>query len=314
MNFRDTDVNVTNFSTSRFTFQPVILLGAARSGTNMLRDSLTQLPGVATWPCDEINAIWRYRNSAFPSDELPAQAATCRVQRYIRAAFCRLAKRSSARWVVEKTCANSLRVDFVRAVLPESKFIVLLRDGRDVVASAMKRWTAPLDYLYTLRKARFVPPPEIPYYAVRFARLRLQRLRSPERRLSSWGPRFVNIDDWVASCSLAEVCAHQWSECVLKAAESIAQLPVSTHCAVRYETLVSNPSQELTRIASFLGVPATAEQLSRIAESISNRSVAKWRSDSSIDAVASVESLIETTSRRLHRILPQAAHAMEAAA
>ena len=30
----------------RFNFQPVIIIGAARSGTNMLRDMLTRLPGV----------------------------------------------------------------------------------------------------------------------------------------------------------------------------------------------------------------------------------------------------------------------------
>ena len=29
-------------------------------GHNMLRDVLTKLPGVATWPCDEINYIWRH--------------------------------------------------------------------------------------------------------------------------------------------------------------------------------------------------------------------------------------------------------------
>jgi hypothetical protein len=30
------------------------------SGANMLRDVLTLLPGVATWPCDEINYTWRH--------------------------------------------------------------------------------------------------------------------------------------------------------------------------------------------------------------------------------------------------------------
>jgi len=33
----------------------IIIVGAPRSGTNMLRDVLTSFDGVCTWPCDEIN-------------------------------------------------------------------------------------------------------------------------------------------------------------------------------------------------------------------------------------------------------------------
>src|SRR5262245_2527282 len=106
-----------------FKFQPVIIIGAGRSGTNMVRDLLTALPSCATWPCDEINYIWRYGNATFPTDELTAEHARPEVVRYIRRQFGHLARTTSAKWIVEKTCANSLRVDFVRAVVPEAKFI-----------------------------------------------------------------------------------------------------------------------------------------------------------------------------------------------
>ena len=43
-----------------------MIIGAARSGTNMLRDVLTSLDGVDTWPCDEINYIWRHGNIRWP--------------------------------------------------------------------------------------------------------------------------------------------------------------------------------------------------------------------------------------------------------
>ena len=49
--------------------QDVIIIGAPRSGTNMLRDALTALPDCGTWPCDEINYVWRHGNVGFPSDE-----------------------------------------------------------------------------------------------------------------------------------------------------------------------------------------------------------------------------------------------------
>lgn len=302
------------FTPARFDFQPVIIIGAARSGTNMLRDALAQFDGVATWPCDEINAIWRYRNFAFPTDGLPVQAASCEVEQYIRAAFRRLAYGAGARCVVEKTCANSLRVDFVRTVLPESKFVFLVRDGRDVVASAMKRWRAGFDLRYTLRKARFVPLPDVPRYAVRFARLRFGRLRSRERQLPSWGPRFEGIEEWVATRSLAEVCAKQWSECVLKAAESFSRWPPPAYHAVRYEELVANPTQELTRLAAFLDLSATDEKLSCVARGITNQSVARWRTDSNADAIASVEPMVDATWQRLNLFIPNMSEIAELAA
>src|SRR5690606_26601174 len=113
--------------------------------------------------------------------------------------------------------------------------LFLVRDGRDVVASALKRWKAPLDIAYIARKARFVPPSDLPYYAVRYLRHRLHRQFSGEQRLGSWGPRFEGIDTLLASRSLAEVSAEQWRRSVLSAARSFAHLDDNEVCRLRYE-------------------------------------------------------------------------------
>src|SRR5699024_12209800 len=118
---------------------PVVIIGAPRSGTNMLRDVLCSLDHVATWPCDEINYIWRHGNLRYPSDELPPKRATVPVRRYIRRQFDWVMRRYGVRYVVEKTCANSLRVPFVDAVVPEAKYVFIRRDGLDAVGSAMGR-------------------------------------------------------------------------------------------------------------------------------------------------------------------------------
>ena len=102
-------------------YQPVIIIGAPRSGTNMLRDVLTSLPGVATWPCDEINYIWRHGNVRYPSDELRPDMARTAVRKYIRKQFDWVAGKYQAHTGVEKTCANSLRVGFVDRVVPDAK-------------------------------------------------------------------------------------------------------------------------------------------------------------------------------------------------
>ena len=70
-------------------FTPVLIVGAGRSGTNALRDALTTLQDFKTWPCDEIDAIWRYGNLTVTHDELGVEHATPSIRNYIRKAFFR---------------------------------------------------------------------------------------------------------------------------------------------------------------------------------------------------------------------------------
>jgi len=79
----------------------VVIVGAPRSGTNMLRDVLTSLPGVATWPCDEINLVWRHGNRSEPSDQLTVEQARPSVAAYVRTQFERVRARYDAPVVVE---------------------------------------------------------------------------------------------------------------------------------------------------------------------------------------------------------------------
>ena len=112
------------------------------------------------------------------------------VAAYIRRRFDRV-RRSDAPYVVEKTCANSLRMGFVRAVLPDAKYVLITRDGIDAAASAMVRWNAPFDLRYTAAKARYVPWSDVVPYGVRFVAGRLRpRVRTGgDRRCRGGGVR-----------------------------------------------------------------------------------------------------------------------------
>ena len=259
-------------------FTQGVILGAGRSGTKMLRDALSALPGAGTWPCDEINYVWRHGNATFDTDELEPFHATPRVRRYIRGRFERLARRNGLSCVVEKTCANSLRVGFVHEVLPEAKLIFIVRDGRDVVASAMERWRAPLDLPYVLRKARFVPPTDMPYYALRYLRNRLHRLGSKDKRLSFWGPRFDGMAELGRVSDLATVCAHQWVRCVERTKRGLRAVPGERVLRVRYEDFVHGPSAFLRELADLLEIRAGEDELASCVRHVSSASVGRWRS------------------------------------
>jgi hypothetical protein len=220
----------------------------------MLRDLICTLPGCGTWPCDEINFIWRHGNVAYPSDAIPAELATGRVQKFVRGRFDRVARSYDLDVVVEKTCANSLRVGFVDRIVPDARYVFLVRHGMDAIASAVQRWRGQLDLLYTLRKARFVPLSDVPRHAALFAANHLFRLCSRERRVAYWGPRLDNMEELLGRFSLEEVCAIQWRDCVERAVQALAKLGEDRVLTARYESVVDDPRGFLVRMADFLGI------------------------------------------------------------
>lgn len=279
-------------------YAPLIIVGAPRSGTNMLRDALTEASGVATWPCDEINYIWRHGNLRYPSDELPSDLARPRVQGYIRRRFDRIARRYDAQVVVEKTCANSLRVPFVDRVIPEARYIFIHRDGLDAVGSAMARWKAPLDIPYLVRKARFVPVADLPWYAIRYFGGRLHRLVSREGRVGLWGPQVDGMEQLLADHPLDEVCALQWARCVTSAAGAFGAMPGEKWLQVAYEDFVREPERELERVLDFVGVEASSERVRAMVADVRAGSIGKGRAQLAGETVERLEGLVGDALKR----------------
>ena len=275
--------------------EPVVIIGAPRSGTNMLRDALDRFPQIVTWPCDEINYIWRHGNIRYPSDEFVPDMATTPVARYIRAQFSILSRRNDVPVVLEKTCANSLRVGFVDRVLPNARYIFIHRNGLDAVASAMKRWTADLDPGYIYRKARYVPPADLPYYASRYLWNRVYRWFSGTERLAFWGPQLSGMQELMERPSLVEVCGLQWQRCVNSAAEAFETMPESKVLDVSYEKFVVSPVEEMRRVVEFLGLEKDESLIQEIGRGISPASVGNWRNDLAEDDVLRLKALIGAT-------------------
>lgn len=283
--------------------QEVVIIGAPRSGTNMLRDVLCSLPAIATWPCDEINYLWRHGNASYSSDEIPKELASEKVKTKVRKSFDWVSEKYNAKYVVEKTCANSLRVPFIDAVIPDAKYVFIVRDGIDATGSAKLRWTAKLDIPYILEKVRFVPRTDLPYYAGRYFWSRIYRVFSREKRLAFWGPALDNMQSILSNYTLNEVCAIQWQQCVEKANQAFISMPKEKYLKVRYEDFVKKPAEELKRILVFLGYKSLEEELiaSAVAR-VSPKSIGKGRAALDDSEVKNLEELVGET-LKTHRYL-----------
>jgi hypothetical protein len=263
-------------------YLPLIIIGAARSGTNILRDTLTRARGWETWPCDEINAIWRHGNLDRESDVLSAGDARPEVARFIRGAFDRMAGRTGADVIVEKTCASSLRIAFIDSIFPDARYLFIVRDGRDAAISASKRWTASIEPLYLLRKLRYVPLRDVAHYSGRFIANRRYRIGSVDSRLKSWGPRFSGMEDWITRFPLIEICARQWAECVDEADRALAAIAPERVARIRYEDFVSDPRGHLAGVEDLVGRPIVTELPPTALDQIHATSVGSWRNQRSV--------------------------------
>lgn len=274
---------------------PLIIVGAPRSGTNILRDLVSDLPGFATWPCDEINYIWRYKNAGHPTDELQPGHAREAVKRYVKRKFRQIASATNCETVVEKTCANCLRIPFVNEVVPDARYLCITRDGVDAAVSAYRRWSAPLELQYIYQKARYVPLADMPYYASRYLANRVYRLVSKERRLASWGPVFEGMKDALQDRSLVEVCGMQWQACVAKSMEDLKKIAPQRVHYLRYEELVTKDPGVLNELSLFLGSDAEALRNSSVLATINDRSIGKGAASVSSNDLGKLRAIVDRT-------------------
>lgn len=233
------------------TVRHVVVIGAARSGTKMLRDTLATAAGAGVIPYD-IGYVWRRGNEGAPDDVIPPGEIDARTRRFIRTFVDRYAHGDPAT-VIEKTVGNAMRVPAVDAVLPDAVYIHLIRDGVDAIESARRQWTAKADMRYLLAKAKHFPWRLVPTYGLKYVRSQLRRRSSADERVATWGPRYPGIDADLASSDLLVVCARQWKCAVQMATADLSRLGVPV-IDVRYEELIARPAAHLGAVIEQAGL------------------------------------------------------------
>lgn len=300
--------------------RPAILIGAARSGTKMLAETLNRHPDL--FVLREPTAIWRYGRAYSRTDQRPASDAAPAARAYIRRAFEKQLRASGKPRFAEKTPSNCLRMPFIDKVFPDALFLHLLRDGRDAAASAVDTWKGMRDQsIRTPRQADTEKRPrgslkwvaefmgrvfkrkmhiddwrsflEMPAYlpwAVGLARRHLFNSSKP-----LWGPRVPGLRRIRKTYPLLETCALQWEACVRMAVEAGRQMAPTRYLEIRYEELVNNAPETTARALQFLDLPFDEPLLEEMTRHIRPYPLPKWPTALSEEQLRRVERLIGST-------------------
>lgn len=244
--------------------RPVVVLGAARSGTKILRDALSVATGVPAVPYD-VGYVWRHGNEGAPDDcQVPAEV-TPRTRRLVRAFLARYADHEGR--VIEKTVGNTLRIPYVAELVPDAMFVHVVRHGADVAESARREWQRPAEWDYLARKARHFPLRLLPGYGRKFVwGNTIGRRRQGGTHVPTWGPRYPGIDEDLERDGLLAVTARQWRSCVEAARRDL--WAVDCRADIRYEDLVEDPHATLQGVADALGWHVAPADLDRAAHMV----------------------------------------------
>jgi hypothetical protein len=260
--------------------RPVFILGAPRSGTTLLFETLAKAAGVWTVG-GESHAVIEGIPELQPghggrdSNRLLATDATPEIKRSLCQRFLQqLRDRDGHAWVesnpgrirmLEKTPKNALRIPFLNAVYPDSLFIYLYRDPRRNISSIMESW----------RSGRYVT-----YHA-------LPDWEGPWSLLLPPGWRELR------GRSLAELAAFQWESANRYILEDLGCLAPARWMAVDFSTFVRDPSGHVRRLCEFSGIEfdpalsrATSQPLPLSRSTLTPPDTGKWRKNE--EEIASV--------------------------
>ena len=287
------------YMAERLDYLPIIIIGAARSGTKFARSVIAASRDAKAVPYD-VNYVWRYGQEWLDHDELPPQSMTPKIAAYIHHRLDRLANIAPGERtiLVEKTVSNTLRVPFIEKVYPGARYVHLIRDGRAVIESSMRLWRAPPDVGALATKLRQMPLSNIGYVAW-FAGNFVRGLVTGRRGGQVWGPRYKGImQDVAAQRALVEICSLQWQRSVEKALADLAEIPAERVFVLRYGDLVGS-EEHVRNLIRFAGLSDEASVLAFYRKHVRSDNDEKWRATMREEDIDRMLALIGPTLAKL---------------
>lgn len=271
----------------------VILAGAGRSGTTILKDVLSKHKDVDSFEF-EMNALWKMGNEKITHDRLCISdlktANIISIKKFISQA----SNKANSKIFIDKTVANVMRLHFISELLPDSKIIYLERDGRAVAVSASKRWEAKEKNSYYLRKILAMP------FNVKISIIfsKLKSFLSPffkKSHDSTWGALWPNYQVSIKDRSTIEKCALQWNESVSIARNDLKLIDSKRYIKVKYENIIKDPIQEIKKIMEFLELDFYTSFQNDLSNIFHKEKGEAWRSNIDKKDIEKIENIQKST-------------------
>lgn len=242
----------------------VFVVGAARSGTTFLGDCVGQLPEIsyhfeppATKAAGRYVAenLWGYWRSRWFFRTVYAWLMRAEFEGGLRFS--------------EKTPTNALIIPFLARAFRDSQFIHIVRDGRDAAASHIDQPWLRRDLLGTGRR-------EPGGY-----------LYGPYRQ---WWVEPERAAEFEATTDVRRV-AWAWRAYVEAGLRDGRALPPDRYLELRYEELVTQPTEAAGAVLDFLEIaaPGSRRQFTAALERADPRSVGSWKRRFGEDEMAEIE-------------------------
>ncbi|NRB18484.1 MAG: sulfotransferase [Rhodobacteraceae bacterium] len=243
-------------------YEPVYILGCGRSGTTVIGKSISQDADILY--LNEPYYLWfnvtrraDFSNLVYGNGDcwLGNQDATPNQSRKSRRMLSSFARFNRRRFIVEKTPINSLRVDWIRAIEPRARFVVVKREWVDVVNS--------IHDLSLHKRYRLSGRPNLhPWWGEAHYKIRSLLSRDPydligasfrhfvEERLAAGLEREVYLDMAVFEALACQVAIDR--------SFSEFEVPGVDYFEIHYDRFVESPLDEMADVVSWIkkGSPA----------------------------------------------------------
>lgn len=272
------------------TTDPICLVGVQRSGTTWMARMMRQRPEIAFW--GEPRQVWSFGHWLRPDDRLDASDASPLIARYIRHRFFDYARKQGKPRFCEKTPSNTLRLSFVRAVLPEARILLIIRDGRSIVRSTNEMRERGLSWERVRTRWRESSPVDLLSFANR-APWVVAKLRG--KPLKYWGVRPPGWREWLEHDPLFVAMAKSWAAAIRCAVEEGRAMERDRFLAIRYEDLTEKPRETMQSVVDFLELAGAGDMIQGAVDVADPRRQDKWRSELTPELLAEIRPHMEPT-------------------
>jgi hypothetical protein len=244
--------------------RPLFIIGAARSGTTFLGDCIGHVPEIsyhheppATKAAGRYvyEGLWSYRRSRW-------------FFRTVYAWLLRVELDGNLRFG-DKTPTNALLIPFLARAFPDAQFLHIIRDGRDASASLYRQPWLRLDTATSGKRepGGYLHGPWAPWWVEKDRVREFETTSDAHRMIWAW---------------------RRYTEAALRDGPPLG--PTRYH-ELRYESLVTDPRTEATRILDFLDItrPASRTAFLAAADRASEGSMGSWERTFSPAEVAIID-------------------------